>query len=138
MIYTSGHTGIPKAVIGTHAGTVNRALWYQEELPFDHESEALVAKTSISAIGGNMELFSGLLSGATVLLATGAEAQSISGLARLSSSRPRSRMTVVPSLLDEILDKDSPAPAVKCRLWMSSGEELTRRTLIASGTSCRA
>lgn len=34
MMYTSGSTGAPKGVLGTHSGLINRLIWQYENFPY--------------------------------------------------------------------------------------------------------
>jgi non-ribosomal peptide synthetase component F len=68
ILYTSGSTGQPKAVMGTHCGIVNRLCWMWQTYPFS-EQEVCCLKTSPSFVDAVAELFTPLLAGvATVLV----------------------------------------------------------------------
>jgi acyl-CoA synthetase (AMP-forming)/AMP-acid ligase II len=39
-MYTSGSTGAPKGVLGTHSGLINRLIWQYEQFPYTPRSSS--------------------------------------------------------------------------------------------------
>jgi non-ribosomal peptide synthetase component F len=68
VIYTSGTTGMPKGVMVQHAGLCNRFLWELAAYPKD-TSDRLLQHMSLSFDYSVYEIFSGLTTGACLVLA---------------------------------------------------------------------
>ena len=60
IVYTSGSTGNPKGVLGTHRGAVNRFAWMWREYPFT-DSDVCCHKTALSFVDSIWEIFGPLL-----------------------------------------------------------------------------
>ncbi|MFH8349523.1 amino acid adenylation domain-containing protein [Streptomyces sp. NPDC018045] len=123
LIYTSGSSGHPKGVTGSHRALLNRLAWYADAFPY-RPAETVVAKTTLSFVDGTTELLGAFLGGARVALADGATARSATALAAFIEDAGDSRVTVVPSLLKALLDEAADRDLTSCRLWVSSGEAL--------------
>jgi len=125
VIYTSGSTGTPKGVIGTHRGVVNRLQWMWETYPYE-DGERACQKTALSFVDSVAEIFGPLLKGVPTTII---DDDTVSDPHRLVDSLARSaitRIVMVPSLLEAILELpiDLGAPLHKLRIWTSSGETL--------------
>ncbi len=123
VIYTSGSTGEPKGVVETHAGMANRFAWYATRFPWQ-TGDTVCAKTSLSFLDGTSEILEPLLHGGTVVVADQEQARSVAELARLVERHGVRRMTVVPSLLAELLESGLLGPAAGRATWICSGEAL--------------
>ncbi|MGX1315217.1 amino acid adenylation domain-containing protein/non-ribosomal peptide synthase protein (TIGR01720 family) [Streptomyces calvus] len=123
VIYTSGSTGAPKGVIGLHGGAVNRLLWFGEAFPF-RRGEPALAKSSLSFLDGTTEWFGPLVHGTPVVLCGPEAAKSAADMTALVARHGIGRITVVPSLLAELLDGDDAGDLKPCTLWVTSGEAL--------------
>ncbi|GAA2253894.1 non-ribosomal peptide synthetase [Streptomyces ruber] len=123
LLYTSGSTGSPKCVLGTHGSLVNWLLWYGRTYPC-RTGEPVLAKTTLTFIDGTTELLGALVHGATVVLADNDQATSPAALADLISRHRCRRVILVPSLLRALLDLDATGLLAPCTLWMTSGEPL--------------
>ncbi len=120
LLYTSGTSGRPKGVLGTHRGLLNRAAWMAREFPFV-AGEVVAYKTPLAFVDSLWEVFGPLLHGATVAVLSPSQA----GPSRLMEECRRHRVTrlvLVPSLLESLLGDDWSLPDL--RLCISSGEEL--------------
>ncbi len=123
LVYTSGSTGRPKGVIGLHLGYVNRILWYSANFPYE-PAEDVIAKSTLNFLDGSSELFGALSNGAHIVLADSAAAKNPAALIKMVARSPRCRMTVVPSLLDALLNEADSDVLVNCKRWICSGEAL--------------
>ncbi|MGE3536498.1 MAG: amino acid adenylation domain-containing protein [Candidatus Tectimicrobiota bacterium] len=125
VMYTSGSTGEPKAVLGLHRGAVNRCTWMWQAYPFQAD-EVGCQKTSLNFVDSVWELFGPLLQGVPVLLVPNEVVREPQQLIAALAQHRVSRLVLVPALLRMLLDS---APDLGARLphltiWMSSGEEL--------------
>ena len=127
VIYTSGSTGIPKGVIGTHRGAVNRFVWMWRRFPLEANEKGCV-KTSLSFVDSVWELFGPMLHGVRIVLIPDDVVQDIPRFVQELAQRRITRIVLVPSLLQSILDT---VPDILDRLpdlkiWSSSGESLSK------------
>ena len=128
VTYTSGSTGKPKGVMGTHRATVNRFDWMWREFPFA-PGEVMCQKTAISFGDSIWEIFGPLLAGVAQVIVPQDVARDPVALLRLLGREKVTRLLVVPSLLQMVvetgLDLAREAPALR---WLfTSGERLPSR-----------
>jgi amino acid adenylation domain-containing protein len=126
VIYTSGSTGQPKGVLGLHRGAVNRFAWMWKTYPFG-PGEVACAKTSLSFVDSVWEVFGPLLAGITTVMVPDDVAKSPHALIAALGKHRVTRLVLVPSLLNAMLDAD---PQIAHHLphlkyWISSGEALS-------------
>jgi amino acid adenylation domain-containing protein len=125
VLYTSGSTGSPKGVAGTHQGAVNRLAWMWRVFPF-HPGEVGCQKTALTFIDSVWEVFSPLLRGVPlVVLPDEARKDPERLLAELSRFEV-SRLALMPSLLRALLDtgRDLGSCVPRLRYWFSASEAL--------------
>ncbi|MGI9503291.1 MAG: amino acid adenylation domain-containing protein, partial [Geminicoccaceae bacterium] len=125
VLYTSGSTGQPKGVLGTHRGLLHILGWVWRALPFE-DGEVCCHKTSISFGDALQELLAPLLCGHAIVII---EKDTLIDLERFVDSLATHdirRLVLVPSLLRALLrevpDLRERLPALA--LWISSGEAL--------------
>ena len=119
VIYTSGSTGRPKGVLLEHRGLCNTATALIRA--FDVKSDSRVLQfASFSFDSSVAEVFTTLLAGATLCLATTDELLGETALINLLRKQAISIVTLPPSLLTLLPETDLPA----------------LRTLIAAGEAC--
>jgi amino acid adenylation domain-containing protein len=123
IVYTSGSTGQPKGVVGLHRGLVNRLLWFGARFP-DQRGATACIRTSLSFVDGTTELLSSLAFGGTAVLADPVMTADATTLAEVIGAAGIDRVTVVPSLLRELLTVEAPEVLSACRFWICSGERL--------------
>ncbi|MCP4091456.1 MAG: non-ribosomal peptide synthetase, partial [Gammaproteobacteria bacterium] len=127
VIYTSGSTGTPKGVIGSHRSMVNRFEWMWSSYPFE-DGDVCCQKTSLSFVDSVWEIFGPLLKGITTVLIPNEVQKDVTGLVDTLEEHRISRIVLVPSMLQAILDSgtDLDARLPSLRLWVTSGEYLSR------------
>ena len=98
LIYTSGSSGTPKAVIGTHAALHNRLQWILRDIPFAPD-EVAMSRSSIAFVDGSTECLAPLCAGKTVHLLSEKERSDPITLSQLMLKYQNFRINLVPSLL---------------------------------------
>lgn len=127
VMYTSGSTGRPKGVINTHFATLNCFYWMWEHFPFQ-EGEVCCQTASLSFGDSIQELFGPLLKGIPVSLISLDILRNPRDLLNRLAEKRVSRIMLVPSLLERLLDSTERLAEVLpyLRLWITSGEALPR------------
>jgi len=123
VIYTSGSTGKPKGVMISHRAITNRLLWMQTTFPLvttDH----LLQKTSISFDASVWELFTPLMAGATLVVASPGGHQDPTYLVRAAQERDVTVLQLVPSMLRYFLAEPEVARCVSLKRVFCGGETL--------------
>lgn len=136
-IYTSGSSGMPKGVLGTHQAGVNRFTWMYRKYPFE-PGEACCQKTTLGFVDSVWETFGPLIAGVPLYIFSDDQVKDTEVFVHELSKASISRLTIVPSLLRAMLDVPGnlSADLARLRFIFSSGEalsqellELCRRTL---------
>lgn len=126
VMYTSGSTGLPKGVMGTHRATVNRLSWMWREYPFQ-AGEICSQKTSLSFVDAVWEIFGPLLAGVPNLIIPDESMKKVDALLETLAANRVTRIVLVPSLLRAMMSaSDLHSKLRNLRLWISSGEALPR------------
>ena len=115
VMYTSGSTGLPKGVRGSQTGLMNRLRWGWQQYPID-EHETFCFKTNVSFVDHVVEMFSPLLAGVTLRIFDDTELLDIEKTYSLLVKERITRITVVPTYLNSLLE-------------LKSEEESTRHSL---------
>jgi amino acid adenylation domain-containing protein len=125
VIYTSGSTGVPKGVEGTHRASMNRFAWMWNAYPF-RAGETCCQKTALSFIDSVWELFGPLLQGVRSVIIPKQLMLDTRQFVDLLAKYEVSRIVLVPSLLQVLLDHSSDLAAriPRLTLWSVSGESL--------------
>ncbi|WP_189960078.1 non-ribosomal peptide synthetase, partial [Streptomyces alanosinicus] len=103
VIFTSGSSGQPKAVLGTHAGVLNRVRAFHELHPFE-DGEICSLKTSPVFVDAVAELFTGMLAGVPTLIVGPESARDPERLVAALERGGATRVVVVPQLLKAMLE----------------------------------
>ena len=103
LMYTSGSTGTPKGVVAPHRGALNRCAWMWKAYPFGRQ-EKICQKTSLSFVDSVWELFGALLRGIPTVLLPDAIVRDPRLLAAQIAERGVTRLVLVPSLLQQMLE----------------------------------
>jgi amino acid adenylation domain-containing protein len=126
VMYTSGSSGQPKGVVGTHRGCVARirALW--ERQPFA-EDERCFGHTAFTTVDSFWEIFAPLCAGHALHVVGDDLIKDPERLMPHLAKLGIRRITMVPSLLALLVDLFPSLSAVvpDLKLWVVSGEPLT-------------
>ena len=125
ILYTSGSTGVPKGVLGTHRGAINRMSWMWREFPFA-DGEICCQKTSLNFVDSVWEVFGPLLRGVPLVIVPDHDLKDPRRLGALFVEQGITRIVLVPSFLRALLESgsDIASQAAGVRLWITSGESL--------------
>ena len=122
VLYTSGSSGRPKGVPGTHLGLANRINWGRRAQPWQRDDIA-IAKSRLGFVDSVCELFAPLAAGIPVVLCDDTTAGDPLALAQLIARERVTALVTVPSLLALICDL-APETLVRLRRINISGEPL--------------
>jgi amino acid adenylation domain-containing protein len=141
VVYTSGSSGLPKGVLGSHLGLANRVGWSLRVAPFA-AGEVALWKTRLGFVDAIAEIFAPLAAGVPLVVADEHTVGDPRALARLIVSAGVTRLVAVPSLL-AVLVEEAAGELARSRLVQvtSSGEplagELARRLRATLPRGCR-
>lgn len=126
--YTSGSTGKPKGVVLTHDNVMNRLQWMWDEFPFEEE-DVCCMRSSIGFVDHLWEVFGSLMQGRTLVIYAKQDVLELDSFIQTLAEHRVTRITVVPSLLREMLSHDLVNLLENIRIWTSGGEALPAELL---------
>jgi len=134
VIYTSGSTGIPKGVLNTHLGLVNRLLWMEDEYnltPSDSLRERfadrVLQKTPFSFDVSVWEFLWSLFTGVSLVLAKPEGHRDSGYLVDLIAREQITTLHFVPSMLQVFLEEPQLEKCRSLKRVFCSGEALSLR-----------
>lgn len=132
VIYTSGSTGMPKGVIGSQSGLLNRLRWGWEQFPFT-AGERACFKTNLGFVDHVAEMFAPLLKGVPLVIIPRETVTDMDRMLDCMEQQQVSRITLVPSFLQAIiqLKQNNTRRLSSLRYVTCSGEELPYRLAAA-------
>src|SRR4030088_417210 len=125
IIYTSGSSGTPKGVEGTHRAAVNRFACMWRTYPFQ-AGEVCCQKTNLGFVDSVWENFGPLLAGIPSVIIPQESARDPEELLWALAEQRVTRIVLVPSLLRTLLDQGPNLRELvpQLKLWSCSGELL--------------
>lgn len=125
VLYTSGSTGNPKGVMGTHKGLLNRLNWMWERYPYA-EDEVLIHKTTSNFVDSVAEVWGPVLKGKPLEILNQDSPFDLYDFIELLEEKSITRLVAVPSLVRHILEfyPDLAEKLPSLKQVIVSGEEL--------------
>ncbi|MGM3188943.1 non-ribosomal peptide synthetase [Musicola paradisiaca] len=125
VMFTSGSTGEPKGVMGTHRSTKNCLEWMWRDSPFATD-EVCCQKTAYTFGDSIQEIFGPLLQGVMTVVIDNHTLLSMADLIAVLQQHRVTRIVLVPSLLRQLLDSGENLAQRLAALnyWLASGEAL--------------
>jgi len=125
VLYTSGSTGMPKGVMGSHRGLVNRLWWGWRTEPFGPD-EVCCVKTRLGFVDSVWEVFGPLAGGVPSVVVDEATVLDPVKLAGVLVAEGVTRLVAVPSLLSVLFEvAGDRLRESRLRQVISSGEVLS-------------
>lgn len=124
VLFTSGSTGTPKGILATHRGFINRFSWMWRTYPFESH-EVCCQRTALSFVDSVWEIFGPLLQGIRTVIIPDEVLEEPRSLLEVLADERVTRIVLVPSLMERVLDPDLARHLPHLKYWVSSGEALS-------------
>ncbi|MGO3328621.1 AMP-binding protein, partial [Gordonia sp. (in: high G+C Gram-positive bacteria)] len=121
LLFTSGSTGVPKAVLGTQRAVAARMAWQH---PDGDRREARLVKSSLSFVDGLTELLAAAFTADGIVVADAHQTHDLHALADLIGQWSIAEITTVPSAA-AVLRRDCADRVASIGRWIVSAEPLT-------------
>ncbi|CAD5123655.1 DgyrCDS11976 [Dimorphilus gyrociliatus] len=121
ILYTSGSEGKPKKIELRSESLIVRLVWQWQTLPWQKKEIAL-HKTSILFVDSWTEVWGAILKGVPLVIASEQQKMDVNSLLNLIDSFKITRIVLVPSVLDLLLQSGRSLPNLQTII--SSGEKL--------------
>ena len=124
ILFTSGSTGDPKAVVMPHSSIANLIDWQNLQTPA--YGKRTLNRTSLAFDVGHQEIFSTLCFGGTLVIATDRQRQDISTLHRIVAETKIQRLFLPPVALQQMAEsvQDDATALASLENVVVSGEQL--------------
>ncbi|MFH0130961.1 MupA/Atu3671 family FMN-dependent luciferase-like monooxygenase [Variovorax sp. VaC1] len=124
VLYTSGSTGKPKGVAGTSKALLNRLQW---DVHTADSQTVYAQRTTHNFIDFVWEVLTPLFAGHRIVVVPPALSKDVNGLINLLAAEKVTRIVLVPSLLQAMLDgnRDLGQRLPDLQYWSCGGEALT-------------
>ena len=122
MLYTSGSTGAPKAVLMPHRALVNLVEWQDAQTPA--AGKRTLARSSIAFDVGFQEVFSTLCFGGTLVVASETERSDVASLHRTVGRHKIARIFLPPVSLQQMAESSNSEGNGQLETVIVAGERL--------------
>lgn len=123
LLYTSGSTGQPKAVVITHGGIANYVRWRVDTHGLGPD-DRILQKTAVTFDAAGWEIFAPLVSGGAVVLPEPGLERDPAALVRAVADGGITVLQVVPSVLQALVADGDWTGCAALRVLSSAGEPL--------------